>query len=644
MSCNLFEFVGSIRLFSHGTFALYRLTTHAMEEADLLADMVAVMRKGELAAFGTPLELKAEHGSALQFSILVDREDVKETESTIANRFASDKEWVSIDAGGAGNIVVNIKKMKMSEGEEGVEAESLSSFVSWLEGVESNVTEYGFSNSSLEEVFLKLTEADEQTVDENEIEEDEYDICCTGCSPRWVACCLSGPCRCCCCPQKRYPDNYVGGTKLDGDEENGGVREFGEIASFKPILATKTQVLAILKFSILRNWSGKGSIGSWVLYGLMVFGIAMMGVFIYSPNDPVPSMAAPVTFASLMLVNFVAQIIADRELGLFYLMKAQGLLKRAFLIATASYSIVIYFLFGLLLMTVFFATPFWRETIFCPPCPEDELYCDCYYDRHIGPPVSRSPDFISWWDDSYKGEPVQLYAARSTTGAAYGWILGAVVVFALSAPGAALSSSGVPGYKFAVITVVFISVVASVVPLVLYFRELVLIENDHEGCEWKVCNTTLSDFTNETVGGLSEEFMNCIAHDVLRYSSIGAFCVPEAASILPQVGFFQALSMALVGGIKFKSDPPEYVQEIMLPRLNGIRCSGDVCEVPLAKEVYGKSLGFMVCVFICCASILFSTERLTKTIYESFLARSSFSSLLIRYWSGSTSLTAKPSS
>ena len=48
------------------------LTTHAMEEADLLADMVAIVRKGELAAFGSPLELKTKHGSALQFSILVE--------------------------------------------------------------------------------------------------------------------------------------------------------------------------------------------------------------------------------------------------------------------------------------------------------------------------------------------------------------------------------------------------------------------------------------------------------------------------------------------------------------------------------------------------------------------------------------------
>jgi ABC-type multidrug transport system ATPase subunit len=52
------------------------LTTHAMEEADLLADEVAILRKGEIVAIGSPLSLKAEHGSALQFSLLVETSDL----------------------------------------------------------------------------------------------------------------------------------------------------------------------------------------------------------------------------------------------------------------------------------------------------------------------------------------------------------------------------------------------------------------------------------------------------------------------------------------------------------------------------------------------------------------------------------------
>ena len=56
------------------------LTTHAMEEADLLSDHVAIMSQGKLAAFGSPLELKTKHGSALQFSLISEKEDVKVVE------------------------------------------------------------------------------------------------------------------------------------------------------------------------------------------------------------------------------------------------------------------------------------------------------------------------------------------------------------------------------------------------------------------------------------------------------------------------------------------------------------------------------------------------------------------------------------
>ena len=39
------------------------LTTHYLEEAEVLADRVAIMNKGKIAAMGTPAEIIAEHGS-----------------------------------------------------------------------------------------------------------------------------------------------------------------------------------------------------------------------------------------------------------------------------------------------------------------------------------------------------------------------------------------------------------------------------------------------------------------------------------------------------------------------------------------------------------------------------------------------------
>jgi len=96
------------------------LTTHAMEEADLLADMVAIMRKGELAAWGSPLELKSERGSALQFSMLVDKEETSQMKASIRSHFEGSMDWVKIEAGDAGNITVTISKIHQKAGEQGV--------------------------------------------------------------------------------------------------------------------------------------------------------------------------------------------------------------------------------------------------------------------------------------------------------------------------------------------------------------------------------------------------------------------------------------------------------------------------------------------------------------------------------------------
>jgi ABC-type multidrug transport system ATPase subunit len=42
------------------------LTTHSMEEADILGDTVAIMARGQLRALGTSLRLKQRFGSGYQ--------------------------------------------------------------------------------------------------------------------------------------------------------------------------------------------------------------------------------------------------------------------------------------------------------------------------------------------------------------------------------------------------------------------------------------------------------------------------------------------------------------------------------------------------------------------------------------------------
>ena len=47
------------------------LTTHSMEEADILADRIAIMADGQLAAVGTPLELKSRFGVGYTLTVSI---------------------------------------------------------------------------------------------------------------------------------------------------------------------------------------------------------------------------------------------------------------------------------------------------------------------------------------------------------------------------------------------------------------------------------------------------------------------------------------------------------------------------------------------------------------------------------------------
>lgn len=49
------------------------LTTHSMEEADLLADSIAIMAAGRVVAEGTPHDLKSRYGVGYTLSVVKQR-------------------------------------------------------------------------------------------------------------------------------------------------------------------------------------------------------------------------------------------------------------------------------------------------------------------------------------------------------------------------------------------------------------------------------------------------------------------------------------------------------------------------------------------------------------------------------------------
>ena len=48
------------------------LTTHSMEEADILGDRIGIMAKGRLRCLGTSIHLKSKFGAGYRISVAVD--------------------------------------------------------------------------------------------------------------------------------------------------------------------------------------------------------------------------------------------------------------------------------------------------------------------------------------------------------------------------------------------------------------------------------------------------------------------------------------------------------------------------------------------------------------------------------------------
>mmetsp|Transcript_9216 Transcript_9216/g.26324 ORF Transcript_9216/g.26324 Transcript_9216/m.26324 type:complete len:1722 (+) Transcript_9216:124-5289(+) len=566
------------------------LTTHAMEEADLLAEEVAIMKKGDLAAFGSPLELKTQHGSALQFTLLVEREDVEATSAHLQEFFADAGNNVSIAAPPTGNIIVNIHKIdngedgddddketdtnantNAEESNGGISVNRLSEFVAWLDGDKSLVQEYGFSNSSLEEIFLKVT-GEETLVNEE---------------------------------TPAAPAN--GQTRNEEEEARitaaADPNRLTEIAGFKPSLTTLNQVRALFGFYFRRNWIGRSSISNYIVYGILMVILIWTGLGA-NEYDNRGVLAVPTIVISLMLVGLCGIVYADRAENLFHLMRTQGLLPRSFLLGITSYAFVIQFVFAFIVLTILFLLPIFGKQSVCP-----ENAYDCY------PGFGESPKVSTWelatieYEDTVDDKPVVIRAYRQPGG--YGGIFALIIAFTLSAPGAVLSSSFLPGYKISLVFVAFVCVLAGLAPLVYFFVGMFESERKYESCMEDFLDyfdkpmPTLED--DETLAekfcngpfnktNIDEFFVNCAG---VQVNELSQYCTPMHTALLPQFGIFTGLSMIYTGKIAFESDPQNYIEDVLMPNLKGADCSGSTCEFKYANKLLWSTILYMVLGSLC---------------------------------------------
>jgi len=264
------------------------LTTHAMEEADLLSDNVAILNNGELAALGSPLELKTKHGSALQFTLIAEKSDAKSVEDEVKRAFASSPSFVEHKTSDSGYSTLTIKKVcREGEGEvEGVPVSTLSSFIGWLEGEESQVKEFGISNSSLEEVFLAVTRHAPPRAAHHPVSRG----CCRTRQPQ---------------TSSESVSIAVQGSSIPTPSLNLNQVPKTDIANRPRKLSVLAQTKAIVRFCFARSWTGKPSIVNWVIFIIFTASsmISGFGMALWWPSSAMFYLLLVSTDRFLLAVN-----------------------------------------------------------------------------------------------------------------------------------------------------------------------------------------------------------------------------------------------------------------------------------------------------------------------------------------------------
>ena len=129
------------------------LTTHFMDEADLLGDRIAIMAEGTLQCCGSSLYLKSQYGTGYHLTIATKREKVVGSEPVVALVKSHVKAALLLTDVGA-EISFQLPK------------EVAATFPAMFEDLDAQsealeIEEYGISQVTLEEVFLKVASGSE---------------------------------------------------------------------------------------------------------------------------------------------------------------------------------------------------------------------------------------------------------------------------------------------------------------------------------------------------------------------------------------------------------------------------------------------------------------------------------------------------
>ena len=251
----------------------------------------------------------------------------------------------------------------------------------------------------------------------------------------------------------------------------------------------------------------------------------------------------------------------------------------------------------------------------------------CYDNKKFGKPYTDFGTTVS--------NPFDVQGIRNPkvtfirTPGSFDYLIPIPFIFAMGTVGSALASSIIPGnYKFALFIVIIFTLVASLAPLanIIYFmvaNYYDYYEDSESETAMRKCLSSLdpldlcgnitesfSDFRaniieylnpddNSTLlgtGPLIEQYFSNITNGETTFGEyfmnchgfVGApiLCTPAYASLLPQYGILQLLSLALISDIKFTSDVPGYIEKDFLPNFEGLNCKGNVCKIPIIQSSF----------------------------------------------------------
>ncbi|KAI8900097.1 hypothetical protein BC833DRAFT_583272 [Globomyces pollinis-pini] len=118
------------------------LTTHSMEEADVLSDRLAIMVHGRIRAIGDPISLKSKFGSGYKISIICEPYQQQVTKDFIKSNMPT----AILEDDAAGALLYNFPLNGLS---------SVTSLVKKLNG-DKMIKNWGLSQTTLEQVFLSI--------------------------------------------------------------------------------------------------------------------------------------------------------------------------------------------------------------------------------------------------------------------------------------------------------------------------------------------------------------------------------------------------------------------------------------------------------------------------------------------------------